>query len=388
MALEVALSATLLAGGVFLVQSNRALGRIDPGFDTRGLEVVTVGLTGPRYDDPRDRLAFFHALADGLRARPEVTAVGLARGAPLTSGLTARRVVAAPADGRPGGQLDAVPQIASPELFDLLGLRPLAGQLRPLPEPGSAAIGRSVAERLWPDEPLQRVVGRRIRFEAWTMPEMTDDPGSWLTVSAVVPDVHMGDQGREAVVYVPFDDTPSRWMDLLLRVPSGRSPTDDDIRSAIGALDPGVPLYARVSVDEVVAGNRAPIRLAAMLFAGFAAVTFALSILGFYGVTAWAARRNRRAVAIRVALGARPDRVGVGFVVDALPWLALGLLAGGVGGGWLGLILVRQLPALVSVNPWTALALVLPVLAVAGLVAVWLPARRVASADLRATLEG
>lgn len=388
MALEVALSATLLAGGVFLVQSNRELGRIDPGFDTRGLEVITVGLTGPRYDDVGTRLTFFHALAEGLHRRPEVTAVALARGAPLTSGLTARRVVTAPEPGRAASAMDAVPQIASPELFDLLGLTPIAGRLRPLPDPGSAAIGRSVAERLWPDEPVQQAVGRRLRFEAWSMPEMTLDPGPWLTVSAVVPDVHMNEQGAAPVVYLPFETTPSRWMDLLIRVPSGRSPTDDDIRSVIGSLDPGVPLYSRVSVDGATARNQAPIRLAATMFAGFAAVTFALSILGFYGVTTWAARRNRRSVAIRVALGARPDRVGVGFAVDALPWLALGLLAGAIGGGWLGQILVRQMPTLASANPWTGLALVLTVLAVAGLVAVWLPARRVAGSDLRATLEG
>jgi ABC-type antimicrobial peptide transport system permease subunit len=123
-----------------------------------------------------------------------------------------------------------------------------------------------------------------------------------------------------------------------------------------------------------------PAQLGAMAFATFATLALVLAMIGVYGVVRYAVSRRSREVAIRLAVGARPDGV-----VRLLMREGVGLVAAGaVIGILLGLAASRGLSALLygvpGLDPVAFLGAPL-VLVTVGIIAAFLPARRASKVD-------
>jgi predicted permease len=377
---EVALSLALLIGGSLMVRSAIHLETVDLGFQADGLFTFTIGQTSDGAVRPADRVAFFRRLEKRASALPGVQAAGLVRAAPFSSNLTPRRVQV---QGAPvaGGIPEVIPQVASPGFFAALGLEPVAGRW-PSESLGTgeapvAVISQALAGRAWPG---QDPVGKRLRFPAWNMREMTQEPGPWLRVVGVVPDVVSGIDSHPEVVYTPHTQSANAWMDLVIRSRPGSTPSVADVQDILRDLDPDVPIYESTSVADAVATARAPSRFFTGLLGGFSLVSLALALMGFYGVTAYAFRQRRRDVAIRVVLGADRGVVERSFVRGSLPTLSVGMVAGLAGGRYLGTVLQDQLH---GVQPDDLLSImgVSALFAVASLLAAWIPARQAAVVD-------
>ncbi|HZD03330.1 MAG TPA: FtsX-like permease family protein, partial [Longimicrobiales bacterium] len=181
-AVEIALSLTLLSGGALMVRSALHLQSVELGFSPTRLEAYSVGFTSRGAGDPQRRIDFFRALEERTSELSGVESAALARSAPLTGQLTTRRIEV---EGAPSAAHlpEAVPQIVSPGFFRALGTAVVRGRsFTPDDGPGTtpvAVVSASLASTLRPDggDPL----GARIRFPAWTMPEMAEEPGPWLT---------------------------------------------------------------------------------------------------------------------------------------------------------------------------------------------------------------
>ena len=98
-------------------------------------------------------------------------------------------------------------------------------------------------------------------------------------------------------------------------------------------------------------------------------------MVGVYGVVAYAAARQRRDIAIRLALGATRARVRTGFLRQALAFAGPGIVIGEVGAAVLMWSLSSQLFGVSPWDPATYAAVPVLFLALTGLAA-WLPARR------------
>jgi ABC-type antimicrobial peptide transport system permease subunit len=114
------------------------------------------------------------------------------------------------------------------------------------------------------------------------------------------------------------------------------------------------------------------------LFSIFGGLALGLAVVGLYGVKAYSVARRTREIGIRMALGAQPGMVlrlilREGSVM-LLSGIALGLLLAAAAGKILSGILY-QVSALDPIAFTAAPAL----LAIAALVATWLPARRAAA---------
>jgi ABC-type antimicrobial peptide transport system permease subunit len=121
-------------------------------------------------------------------------------------------------------------------------------------------------------------------------------------------------------------------------------------------------------------------RSTAGLTGGFAALALLLALVGLYGVIAYSVGQRTREIGVRMALGAETRRV-YGMILKEAAWLSgigigAGLLLGAAASA-----LLRDL--LFGVGPWdpVIMAAIAAVLAVATLIASFVPARRAASVD-------
>ena len=108
------------------------------------------------------------------------------------------------------------------------------------------------------------------------------------------------------------------------------------------ALDPELPLPARLMSDELRRALADPARWTAVISA-FGAAALVLSALGIFGLVSYLVRRQRREIGVRIALGAEPRAILRMVLARGMRSVIGGTLAGlaltAVSGRWLGSLL-------------------------------------------------
>jgi ABC-type antimicrobial peptide transport system permease subunit len=121
-------------------------------------------------------------------------------------------------------------------------------------------------------------------------------------------------------------------------------------------------------------------RALALLSGWLGILALVLACVGLYGVMSHDVTRRRRELGIRLALGAEPSRV-LGAVLRDAALLAAAGIAIGVGGAWLMSSLIAGLLFDISDRDPLTLVGAAGVLALASLMAAYLPARRASQLD-------
>jgi ABC-type antimicrobial peptide transport system permease subunit len=112
----------------------------------------------------------------------------------------------------------------------------------------------------------------------------------------------------------------------------------------------------------------------------FGGLALLLAGLGLYGVTSHAVNSRRTEIGIRMALGAKPSGV-IRLILRRVAFLVLaGIAAGTLLSVWAGRYVATLLYNVEPRDP-TTLAIAALLLAVAGTLAGWIPARRAARTD-------
>jgi putative ABC transport system permease protein len=158
------------------------------------------------------------------------------------------------------------------------------------------------------------------------------------------------------------------------------------VRQVVRAIDPHLPLFNVMTLDQAVARGIGGRRSAGVLLTAFAGLALAMAIVGIYGVTAYAAGQQKRDLAIRSALGAPRAEV----IRQVVSRGSFALLAGAAIGLSIAAVLSRSLSAvLFEVDPLDPLILTGSAagLVAAGIVACYLPARRAAQANAATLLK-
>jgi predicted permease len=375
---EITFSCALLIAAGLTIQSVVRLANADFGFDPAPVWSGRLGLFEKDYPDPESRRRFFAQVEERVAALPAVRAAALASVLPATEhdgmrfhweGETPERVADLPWIRH---------AVVTPAYFDMLQVAAVEGRLL---QPGDrderlpvALVNRAFVARFSPGE---SPVGRRLRLA----PQDPEEPVR--TIVGVVPDLHMEgfDDETPEGVFVPLEQSDMRFASVLVRVGDGQPQAlTAAVRSAVTELDPNLPLYFVDTLEHAIYSDGWFYWVFGVLFMVFGAVALFLAAVGLYGVMASSVARRTQEVGIRLALGARAEQV-LALVLRQGVWqlalgLGLGLLLAAVSARFMSLILFQVEPR----DPLTFAAIAV-VLAVTGLAACLVPARRAARID-------
>jgi putative ABC transport system permease protein len=377
---QIALALMLFAGAALLVRTFERLRSFDIGFSAENVITARMGLPRLRYDTPERQLAFFQELFRRLGAEPGIVAAGGTTRFPLDPAYGVGEISF---EGRPApsGNAPVVGVRAiEGDYFGALRIPIRSGrgfQLRDRADsPPIALVNATMATRFWPGQsPVGQRIGVGIPVEAWR------------TVVGVVGDVsHDGiDAAPTPEVYLPLAQSVGNTLNLVVRSADGRRDLTAVLRREVAALDPDLPLTELRPMRDRISDALAQPRFLLEAFAGFAALTLALSALALFALMAHDVQRRRREVGIRMAVGARSVDILRLFL-----WRATRLVAAGVAVGLAGALALTRLlaPALHGTRPDDpkALAGSAAVLTLVALLAVLIPARRAAHNDPTETL--
>lgn len=371
---ELGLVLALLGGAGALIADLDARRHADFGFDPEEIMTVTVSLSGERYAEPERRRAFADRVIEQLRALPGVREAGA-----TTIFPTARRggfLGSLRADDAPEEEAFEVnTRIVTPGFIETLGLELRQGRLlsdadRADTEP-VALLAENTARRLFGSE---SAVGRRLA------PSSPGEPP--IRVVGVVSDVVEQYEVAESW-YIPYaqhaDIGPASTLILAVRTDASAEGAVADIRRSVTSVDPTLPVFRAASARELREEPLGVRSFGSRLAGVFALVGLLLGAVGLYSLVAFGVARRRRAIAVRIAIGARPGEVVREVLRGGLARVAAGAALGAVG----GFLLVQWIGSLVpgvSLEP-TVLAGATSLLAAVGLAACWLPARRAARLD-------
>ncbi|HEY7236922.1 MAG TPA: ADOP family duplicated permease [Gemmatimonadaceae bacterium] len=374
---QVSLSVILLVGAGLFVRSLRHVVEHDVGIDLDRVALVTLDigqmkLSGAEirdlYREARDRAAAVPgveraALVGGTVPGRETTA--------FNATVPGRKSIALP-----GGDLWPYMVIAGRDYLATIGTHLVRGRLFTPEEEAAPSrvmlVNRVVANAYWPGaDPIGQCVMLGEEKSCTTVVGVVenvmlfklvgDDRGMWY-----LPPSHETDGFRPSALAVRSSGDVERLVALLHRVLRG-------LRSNTVYVD--IAPYT-----EIVAPQMRSWRLGATMFSMFGTLATLIAAVGLYSVMAYWASQRTHEIGVRMALGAETHDVVRLIGVQAGRTVLLGLCAGAVLAAvlsrWVADLLYDTSPYEVSVYILAALTL-----GIAAIVAMIVPARRVATVD-------
>lgn len=385
---EVALSLVLLVGAGLMTRTLAWLNGLNPGFDPRNVVTAEASLQDARYQTAAAVDRLYTQTLDRMRRIPGVQSAAVALTLPFERPLNnGFRTI----DGEDRDPHSAEFVYATPDYFDTLRIPLLAGRaFRDSDTPGRAnvvVVSQSFAKKYFHGDAL----GRHLQ-SGKTASEIVGICGDVQQHSGLNGDA--GPISIEPTVYLPVSQLTDSFVTLIhtwfspkwvVRT-SGPAPgLTAEIRSALAAADPRLPVAHFRTVDELRGRYTSTQRYLAALFSILAGLALLLAAIGLYGLISHSITQRRHEIGIRLAIGATMQQTIAGIM---RPGIVLSL-AGIIAGLGLSLVAVRFLRSMLwgvrETDPVTFLATAAILLLVAALASL-APALRILSLDPAETL--
>ena len=152
------------------------------------------------------------------------------------------------------------------------------------------------------------------------------------------------------------------------------------IRGLVMSMDANIAITDVRTMDDMLSLQLSRSRFAMVLVGSFAALALLLTVVGLYGVMSYSVARRTREIGLRLALGAQRGAVLKMILRDAARLLGAGIVLGMVGALVSGPLLASLLYGAGPRDPFI-LALVCAGVALAGLLAAYIPAVRASAIE-------
>lgn len=371
----------VVCAGLFMRALHRA-GSIDPGFESHGVDLVSLDLGQAGYTETTGAL-FARELLERVRGLPHVETASL--GSVLPGGFEVRRETLSVPDAVPaGGRAFTIDwNIVEPGYFATLRTEILSGRdfssgdrrgTQPV-----AIVSESAARQFWPG---QEAIGK---YLLQTVRAPQSDAGhriQALLVIAVARDVQFSsliDGLAWPCVYVPFQQQYSPAVTLAARTTQGTR-IAEDLRALLRSMNPDLPIVSAGTLDEAIALGLTPQRVAASVSGSLGLVGVLLASIGIYGVTAYTVARRTREIGVRMALGARSADIVRMVLREGLSLILIGSAIGALLASAVSRVLAGFLFGVPSIDP-IAFVGATTLFTATGLLACFVPVRRATRVD-------
>ncbi len=382
-AAEVGLVLALLAGIGVMVEDFRRLLGADIGLDPEPVVTLEVAVSGERYDDAASRARLVDQLVERVNGVAGVDTAAITTNLPVVRENMLAAITVEQAVLRPDERITVNHRLVTPGYFRTMGIPLLSGRDFGASDgsesPGAVVVSASLARRYWgQSDPI----GRRVKQGR------AEQEGRWLTVIGVAGDVKESND-EAATWYLPYAQAihpsavavspPTRV--IVAARGQGRGPTPmTEVRAAVRAVDPSLPIFDVMTMAERYAGTLAPRRLGTVLGLGFGSVALLLGAVGIYGVVSYTVAQREPEFGLRLARGAEPGQLRRAVLRREAGAIAIGAAAGLAGAFVVtrlmaGFVVEAESPGL---GPLVVVALLLAAVASA---AAYLPARRATRVD-------
>jgi predicted permease len=257
----------------------------------------------------------------------------------------------------------------TPQYFSAMGIPLAAGRLFTQEDKSNrsiAIVNESFAKKYFAN---RNPIGGRVSNHT-----------QWGTVVGVIGDVRDSalEKEPEPQIYNLDGDFEGGYIAVRSTLPAKSLAAT--IRSTLHSIDPNLAVGDIQTMGDLESEASAPRRFQTSLLSVFAGIALFLALVGLYGLMAYSVSLRSREVGIRMALGAQRSDVLLLVLKKAALLLALGLVSG-LAASWFATRAIQAFLFGVSRHDPVTILSVCGLLAVSGLLAAIIPARRAASID-------
>jgi putative ABC transport system permease protein len=381
---QASLAVVVLFAAVVSGVSFWKLAAVPNGFDPTGRLIVRLILPEGRYPTHERRALFATRLAEAVAQEPPVGPLAFSTTLPVGDLRWGGRFLPELDNGAIGQQpLTLHFRRISPGYLAAMGIPLRQGRDFTAGDDARsravAIVSRAAAERLWPGaDPI----GRRLhRFGGAVVP-----PVEVVGVANDTVDGGYNAPSGEAI-YVPFAQASIGQMSMVVRPRGDEAAALAGLRRALKSVDPALALSGVEPLASMVRDARTVPRLQMVLLTLFGIVAVSLTALGSYGVMTQVVASRQREFAVRLAVGATPQRLG-GMVLGQNAKLAIVGVVVGLVLAWQAGRLLEPIVFGISARSPLALTSVAVTTLLVTLGATIVPALRAARADVTHGLRG
>ncbi len=360
---------TALAGAALLGENIRHLGGVPLGYETHGVLVASVDLYSGFHQsrDAAERLS--RELLAEVRAQSPGAALAWQV---LPSRIRIMLDVQPESDA--GKRMPILFNWVSDGYFELLKMAVIEGRgILPgddLKSQPIVVVNRSAAALLWPGE---NPIGRRLSLRT---------EAAAREVVGVVEDTRYRPLG-EAEPALPYLFLPlfqrASPLGFQIQVRTRGEPLAfaKPLRQIVAGIAPDAPVYDIQTLDDFAQAGLVQMRGAAQAAGAVSLLGIMLAVAGIFASGAYRVARQKKEIAIRIAIGAEPGRVIQSFAARGL-WIGIaGACLGMMPAAW-GVALLRSSVPGVGAANFPLYASAGAILALASAVAAFAAARRIA----------